>query len=126
MVEYVDIFDKKYPIRIGYLVMKRVKEETGKSLGQALQQAKDDPTIHETILFAALQMGAFAERQELDLKEEDMPMVLDLCFSQYVKAFTSDKFFPKEALSDVEDKVAELGKAEGKKEAPKTPKKKQT
>lgn len=96
MVEWITIFGKKYPIRIGYYVMKRVKEKTGKNLQDAFEQAKDDIEIHEVILYAALKMGAFAERQELDLKEEDMPMILDMCFNEYFKAFSSDKFFPKE------------------------------
>lgn len=126
MVEYVNIHGKKYPVRIGYLVMKRIKEKTGKTLGKALKDAQDDPTIHETILYAALQMGAYAEKQELDIKEEDMPMVLDLCFHDYLKVFTSDKFFPDEALEEVEEKVKNLGKGKGKKKKTPTRTKKAT
>lgn len=106
MVEYVTIRNKKYPIRIGYFVMKTVKEKTGKSLQEAFAEAKDDITLHEIILFAALKMGAYAQDEELDLKEEDMPMILDMCFNDYLKAFKSDKFHPsKEEMG--EDEIAE-------------------
>lgn len=103
MVEYITIGKKQYPVRIGYYVMKKVQEKTGKSLGKALQEHKEDIELHETVLFAALKMGAYAEGTELDLKEDDMPMALDLCFSEYMKLFTSDKFFPE---------VDEVGKPE--------------
>lgn len=94
MVEYITIGKKQYPVRIGYYVMKKVQEKTGLSLAKALQEHKEDIALHETVLFAALKMGAYAEGTELDLTEEDMPMCLDLCFAQYMKLFTSDKFFP--------------------------------
>lgn len=120
MVEYLEIFDKQYPVRIGYYVMKKVKEETGMSLMDALKEGgEDNLDVHETILFAALQMGAFAEKQDLDLEREDMPMVLDIVFTDYMKVFTSDKFFPTDELNELEEQAQEqtkkLGKATGKK-----------
>lgn len=110
MVEYIEVFGKQYPVRVGYYVMKKIKEKHGKSLGEALQAAQDDPSIHETILMAALQMGAYAEKQDLDLTDEDMPMVLDLVFPQYLKLFTSHKFFPKEVVDKTSKELDRLGK----------------
>jgi len=119
MVEYVDIQGKKYPIRIGYYVMKKVQEATGMSLTEALQKKKEDISFYETLLFAALQSGSFAEKTELDLKQEDMEFALDSCFFDFLKAFESEKFFPKGA--DVM-----MGKSEGlvRKEVPKKAKSK--
>src|SRR5690554_7102856 len=37
------------------------------------------------------------------LFRSDIPMILDLCFSEYMKLFTSDRFFPE---------VDEVGKSE--------------
>ena len=114
MVEYLTIFDKQYPVRIGYLVMKRIKEKTSKGLQEAIQEAKDDPRIHEIILFAALEMGAYADKKELDLKEEERPMILDLVFPQYLKLFSSASFFPKEVYKEAEEQMKELGEAKPK------------
>ena len=105
MVEYLEIRGKKYPVRIGYYVMKKVKEETGKSLGDAMQEAEDNPALHEIILYAALKVGAFVEKQELDLKEEDMPFILDMVFYDYLKLFKSEKFFPKEVADKVKKEM---------------------
>lgn len=119
MVEYLDIFGKKYPVRIGYYVMKKVKEETGKSFSGALEEIEEtgDIELHETILFYALKMGAFAEKEELDLERDQMEMVLDACFYDYLKLFQSEKFFPPEMKE-----LAEEGNNPG--NVKKTPKKK--
>lgn len=108
MVQYIEFGDRKYPIRIGYYVMKHIQETTGKSFQKALEEAKNDLTIHEEVLFAALKVGAFAEKTEMDLKREDMPMVLDLVFDQYLKAFTSGNFFPKEGMKEAEKNLKEV------------------
>lgn len=120
MVEYVEVFGKKYPIRIGYYVMKVVKDKTGKSLQDAFKEAKENLQLHETILYAALKMGAYAENEELDLKEEDMPMILDLVFTDYMNAFSSPKFFPKK--EDQPKIPEEQGELVGKQKKP-TPRK---
>ena len=97
MVEYLKINGKEYPFRFGYYVMKRIKEKTGSgSFSEAMTKHKEDLELHEVILYAGLKAGAFAEKQELDLREEDMEMVLDSCFLEYLKAISSGKFFPKE------------------------------
>ena len=111
MVEWIEINGKEYPIRIGYYVMKRVKEVTGKSLQDAFKEADDNIEIHETILWAALKTGAYAEKQELDLNEDDIAFILDTCFEKYLKVFSSDKFFPSEKeLEKVEAKGDTPGK----------------
>jgi|AntDeeMinimDraft_5_1070356.scaffolds.fasta_scaffold00485_17 hypothetical protein len=121
MVEYIEIFDRRYPIRLGYYVMKKVKEKTGMSFAHVLSKVDESQEIgnadmksidtdegnigieiHETILWASLQMGAFAEDQKLDLEKEQVPMILDLCFSDYLDLFSSDKFFPDQEDMEVE------------------------
>lgn len=124
MVEYITVRGKKYPIRIGYYVMKKVQEETGMPLKKALEEARENHEIHETILWAALRMGAYAENEELDLKKEDMPMILDLGFMEYMKAFTSNKFFPEEDLAEAQKKLESRQGNAGKETGPKKAKKK--
>jgi len=126
MVEYITIRDKKYPVRIGYFVMKKVQEEFGMSLGQALKQSEENPQVHEVILYGALKVGAFAEDAEMPFDREDMPMILDLCFPEYIGLFTSPKFFPPELVEKLEEKVGKVQEATRKespmKRSPKKPK----
>jgi|SRR5690625_2629374 len=110
MVEYLEIKGKKYPVRIGYYVMKAVKAESDMSLGDALQKADENPEVHEIILWAALKQGAWAEDTELDLKREDIPMLLDLVFYDYLELYASEKFFPKDLVEKTEQRLGNLNK----------------
>lgn len=109
MVEHLTIQDKKYPVRIGYSVMKHVKAETGLSFSQALKQAreKEDLSIYELILYHALKMGAFAEtgKSEIPFEMEDMEMLLDLCLYDFMPLFNSEAFFPKKQIEEMERKM---------------------
>lgn len=128
MVEYLEVFGKKYPVRIGYYVMKKVKEETGVSFQDALTQAEEDGDveIHEVILWYALRMGAYAEHKDMDqvdLEREEIPMILDACFYEYLELFASDKFFPAKMKEMAEKDLRQKNsKAEGK--TAKTPQRK--
>lgn len=111
MVEYLKIKGKEYPVKIGYYVMKKVKEKTGEdSLTKAIQKHKEDLELYETMLYAALVQGAWEEEQELDLKEEEMEMALGSCFLEFVEIVGSTKFFPKAE----EGEQAEPGKGQKK------------
>lgn len=113
MVETVTIRGKEYPIKVGYYVMKKVKEKTdGLGLQEAIQKAREeeDFAIYETILYATLRQGAWEEDQELDLKEEDMEMALGSCFFEFAQKMASGKFFPSE--EEVEDAMGKLAEVE--------------
>lgn len=114
MVEYLEIFNQTYPIRIGYYVMKKVKEETGKTFSKALQEADEegDIEVHEIILYHALEMGHYAEHgnMDIDVSEEEIPMMLDVCFTEYLKLFGSETFFPKDLQEMAENQRLENGK----------------
>ena len=100
MTEQLEINGEQYPIKMGYYVMKQIKKETGMDFEEAMKKAEEDRDleIHETILFAALQMGHYEENGEMDIPftKEEMPMVLDMCFGEYLKKFTSGTFFPQD------------------------------
>ena len=119
MYEILKIRDKDYPVRIGYHVMKSVQAKLNMTFEQALQEAEKDITIHETVLFAALEMGEYAKNGtiEIDIKEEEIPMVLDLVWNDYLPLFASEKFFPKE----LQEKAAKILEEQGKTTKKSTP-----
>ncbi len=104
MVHYLEINGKKYPIRLGYFVMKKIKEETGMGWAEALTKSGDDKdfSIHESILYHALVMGAKVDKVELDLTREDMEWALDFVLYEYMAQFSNPKFFPQEKLEEEE------------------------
>lgn len=110
MVEYLEIFGEKYPVRISYYVMKKVKEETGDEFQEAIKNIEDSGNIelHETILYHALEMGAVADGGDIsDVSEkfdkDDMAMALDVCFNSYIDLFSSETFFPKKLREAAEE-----------------------
>jgi hypothetical protein len=91
MVEYITYKGKKFPIRVSYYVLKHLKEETGKGL-----EAIDDQDfeVYEAILFYALIAGNQYEngKMESPIKRDEMEMVLDECFFDFIALIP--KFFP--------------------------------
>lgn len=119
MVEYVKIRGKKYPVKFGYYVLKKVKEETGaNSLKEAFQRDEDgqlkaeDTKLFEAMLWGALRQGAWEEEQDLDLKEDEMDMALGSCFEDFVKILFSAKFHPQSDDKELQDALGKLEEAE--------------
>lgn len=88
MVEFITYQKKKYPIKIGYYVLKMLKVETKKNL----EDIGGDIEIYETLLFYALKQGAKIEGVDFNFTKEDMEQVLDECFFDFVELIP--KFFP--------------------------------
>lgn len=88
MVKFITYKGTKYPVRIGYFVLKMVKAETGKSI----EDASEDLSIYETILFYALQKGARVTGQEFSFTKEQMEDVLEECLFEFIALIPS--FFP--------------------------------
>ena len=111
MIEYLEINGKKYPVKIGYYVMKHVKAETDLSFSDCINKAlAGEVKYHEVILYYALKMGAYVEKTEMPFERDDMEFVVDLCYYDYMKLYTSEKFFPKIDENDEE----KTGKKKGK------------
>lgn len=89
MIEHITIEGEKHPIRVSYYVLKKLKEETGKTLDEI---ATNDFELYEPILFYALEAGARAEKREMVLKREDMPFALDECLHEFLEKVPL--FFP--------------------------------
>lgn len=81
MVEYITYKDKKYPFRVGYYAIKKLKAE-GKSLEDI--EKSGDFEAYEDLLFYSLQQGHRVMDMEFEFKREDMEDVLDRCLTEFV------------------------------------------
>ena len=120
MVEYLTIprngEEKQYPVRIGYWVMKQIQEKKQMSLTEALGNVQDDMSVLEPILYASLQMGAYAQTgsMDIDIKEEEMPMVLDCVYWDFMALFENEKFFPRYQVEKTEKRLGKQEKQKNK------------
>jgi len=102
MVEYIEYKKKKYPVRVSYFALKKVREETGEDFTKAIQSAQEDGgvnfdmSIYESMLYYALIAGAEATDTKMELKKEKMEFVLDECFIDFINLM--QKFFPQEMI----------------------------
>lgn len=96
MVKYLKIGNEKYPVRIGYYVLKQIKDQYEKDLFAVLKDVQNtmDFTPYEDILFYSLEMGAWATSSEMRFKRDEMQNILDLCFLEFVALVASAEFFP--------------------------------
>ena len=88
MVEYITYKGDKYPVRISYYALKKVKEETGK----ALENIEDDITLLEPLLFYSLEAGHKAANKNFTVRREEVEFMLDECWIEFVESIK--KFFP--------------------------------
>jgi hypothetical protein len=103
MVQHITINEKEWPIRIGYYVMKRLKEDTGKGFGDL----ENDISLYEHILLYSLQIGCKTMRIECPFKMEDMEEALEDCYFEFMEKIPL--FFP--SKDDVKMGKAKPGKA---------------
>jgi catalase len=90
MYKTINIKGKEYPVRVSYIVLKRVKEDTGKALEQV---TGNDFEVYESLLYYALQQGAkAADKADPGFEKKDMEEMLDACFFEFVKIIPD--FFP--------------------------------
>ncbi len=87
MIKTVSYKGKKYPLRITYSVLKRVKADLGRDF-------RDDPEDFdydgfETLTYYAIQKGCKDAGKEFDIKKEDMEDVLDEAMSQVIDALAA-------------------------------------
>ena len=92
-VEYLDYTNgvgekKKLPIRVSYYALKKVKEDTNKSLSDVKD---DDFDVYESLLYHSLSKGHQVEGMSFNLKKADMEDVMDQVYFQFMKVVP--KFF---------------------------------
>ena len=92
MIKYLEYEGKKYPIRVTHWAYAQVEARTGKSMQQLSQMQADDLYL---LLYYSMKLGAMKAKQEqaFDLKEEDMPMVMDEVYFDFVQMIP--EFLPK-------------------------------
>lgn len=96
MVQYLTIKGKKHPVRISYFALKMLKAEAGVSLENIAKQ--DDFSAYETLLFYSLMQGAKVTEQEFTIKREDIEMIMDEVFFDFIKLIPI--FFPSAKKED--------------------------
>ena len=114
-VQYLQYYDKKYPIKLGHYSLRLFQQEHNASLAEA----QEDMVLFQHLLFLALKQGARIEKQDLDLVMEDMVDMLDECMIDFAMAIP--KFFPTkgdipEELKEELEKLQEAGGKEQKKQ----------
>lgn len=98
-VEFITYNEKRYPVKLGIysLMLLQTKD------GITLEDIEVNPELYKPVLFLALQQGARITKETLDIKEDDMDLVLDECFVEFNLLFP--KFFPPEMM----EKLMEVG-----------------
>lgn len=99
MVEYITYKEQRYPIRIGYYTLKMLQSETGKGI----EDAANDISVYETILYYALKQGAKVAEVDFKFKKEDMEDVLDEALFEFIALIP--KFFPTGVKGDLKKKM---------------------
>ncbi len=90
MVQYITYKEQKYPVRVSYLALKKLKATTGKALADV---ANDDFEVYEKLFYYAMVSGANAVDEKLKFEETDMEDILDECFMEFMELIPL--FFPK-------------------------------
>ena len=109
MIKRITYKEKEYPVKAGYYALSQTQNEL-KKLGVELDMENiltGDISILEPLLYYSLKMGAHLEDKELILKRDDIPFVLDGCFTEFM--IMLPEFFPKDE---------KLGEVKGVKKAP--------
>lgn len=116
MVEFIEIpiFDKqgkvvskdKYPVRISHYIIEVASAELGRDLSA---MEKGDTEAYELLLFYSLRAGALITQTEFKWKKEQMPMVIDLVFLDFIQLLP--KFFGNMDEKKLQEVVEEITKA---------------
>ena len=78
-VKYIEFNEKKYPVKLGVFSLQEMQEREGIDLSEM----ETNISLYKPVLFLALQLGARIKREPLELKEEDMDIVLDECMVEF-------------------------------------------
>lgn len=111
MVHYIKYNEKEYPIKLGLHTAQRFQEKHKTEMSEVFNNCD----LRESLLFYMLQQGARITKTDLDLKEEDMPDVLDECLTEFLEAFP--KFFENDIPEDMKNELEKIKEGGGKKKS---------
>lgn len=95
MVKYINVNKEKLPVSISYYALEKLKQETGKSIGD---WAENDISYLEPLFFYSLEAGFRAEKKIFDIKREDIIFMLDECWLDFSSLIT--EFFTEVAAGN--------------------------
>ena len=85
MVKYIKVNKESLPVSISYYALEKLKQETGKSLGD---WNENDISYLEPLFFYALEAGFKAEKKVFEIKREDVIFMLDECWLDFTALIT--------------------------------------
>lgn len=85
MVQYITYKNEKYPIKIGYKVLKQLKAENVELEKAMGQNGQIDYEIFEPVLFYSLQQGHHYMDIPMPFKREEMEDLLDDCLFEFIE-----------------------------------------
>jgi len=95
MVKYINVNKESLPVSISYYALQKLKEETGKAIGD---WDENDISFLEPLFFFALQAGFRADKKIFEIKREDIIFMLDECWLDFSALITD--FFTEIATGD--------------------------
>ena len=82
-MKYLNYKGKKLPYRVSYYALKHFEEQTGKVFEEIEKPGTADL---ELLMWYALQAGHKAEGMPMEIKQEDIELVLDECYGEILEA----------------------------------------
>lgn len=86
MINNVNFKGKKYPYRVGYLALKKVKGKLGREFD--MSDDNMDYEALEWLIFYAIETGCKQTGQNFDLTFEDIELLVDESFQDLIKGIT--------------------------------------
>jgi hypothetical protein len=83
MIKQIEIKGKMYPLKVSFNAEKRLQMEFGPDA--TIQTMFSNLDQIEPVFYGALQSGCYEMGQELDIKREDIPFILDNVAREFVK-----------------------------------------
>lgn len=86
---FIEIKDKKYPIKFGFSALAKYSKETNTSL-QKLGNIGDDMTLSDalTLIYCGLEAGYRAAKQDCDITIDDLADLIDGDFDFIARAMS--------------------------------------
>ena len=85
MVKYINVNKEKLPVSISYYALEKLKQETGKAIGD---WDENDISFLEPLFFYALEAGFKAEKKIFEINREDIVFMLDECWLDFSTAMS--------------------------------------
>ncbi len=105
MIQSLEYKGKKYPYRIGYRALKKVKQELNREFDYDPASDEMDYEALEALLYFAMEGEAIKEGKTLDIKREEMEFLLDDCLIDLIQGIQAFSLAAEKAADQTIKKV---------------------